>query len=181
MQTAKTLTLNGVELPIQEWEKRFWSKVEVKGPDECWPWKGSRTNKGYGKLQFKTRKKTVTAHRLSLALHDPTFVDSPAILGLHSCDNPSCVNPKHLSQGSVADNNRDAFRKGRNQTIGSRAARGETHYNSKYLADTVREMRRLHDEEGLSISTLMERYKEFKPTRGSLFGIINRLTWRDVV
>jgi len=29
-------------------KQRYWSKVDVRGLDECWPWIGLITRKGYG-------------------------------------------------------------------------------------------------------------------------------------
>lgn len=90
--------------------ERFWAKVDKSGgPDACWLWTGSRNALGYG-WASDANHRGVGAHRLAWILTNgnpgPLFV-------MHSCDNPPCVNPAHLSVGTHADNLRDSSRKGR--------------------------------------------------------------------
>lgn len=90
--------------------ERFWRKVEKRGPDECWPWKGALWDKGYG--QFRVDGRKLMAHRVSLILAGrPQPSDKPQ--GCHTCDNPPCVNPAHLWWGTNGDNQRDCVAKGR--------------------------------------------------------------------
>jgi len=90
-------------------EDRFWRKVEKGGADECWPWVGALSPKGYGR--FRTTG-LVGAHRFSWELANGRPV--PAGLHvMHACDNPPCVNPAHLSVGTHTDNMRDCRAKGR--------------------------------------------------------------------
>jgi hypothetical protein len=80
--------------------QRFWSKVEIKGEDDCWIWMGSKARGGYG--HFKVYNKYPSAHRVAYEL-----IKGPIPKGLvldHLCRNPSCVNPNHLEPVTYREN-----------------------------------------------------------------------------
>ena len=92
--------------------RNFNNKVVISNTtEECFIWIGSHC----GKPQYK--RATVQlgvpyyANRVAYAIKhhlDPGNWDV-----LHTCDNPSCVNPKHLWLGNHKDNMADMFNKGR--------------------------------------------------------------------
>jgi hypothetical protein len=92
---------------------RFWSKVD-KGdpsdPDACWVWTGSTFWDGYGSITVQ--KRTYMAHRFSYSLATGKELPSHVLI-LHSCDNPACVNPRHLSEGTRSKNMQDMLARGR--------------------------------------------------------------------
>ena len=90
-------------------QTRFWAKVIKRNPDECWPWTAARTG-GYG--YFGLDGRLVYAHRLSWEWANGQRIPDGMWI-LHSCDNPPCVNPAHLSLGTQLDDVRDMDRKGR--------------------------------------------------------------------
>ena len=91
-------------------EKRFWRFVEKK-ESGCWEWTGSTDGHGYGQISKGKNISPEKAHRTSWILH---FGAIPSGLDVcHACDNPLCVNPKHLMLGTRMANMVDASRKGR--------------------------------------------------------------------
>lgn len=96
---------------------RFWSKVDMRGRDECWMWMGGYRNPkigngsafGYG--SFKLGRGMIQSHRLAYCLIHGAI--PPGMGVLHNCDNPSCCNPNHLRIGTQKDNSLDAANRNR--------------------------------------------------------------------
>ncbi len=77
----------------------------------CWEWLGNRNQYGYGIFMLPNEVR-VRAHRYAYERYVGPIIDDMVVM--HSCDNPACVNPAHLSLGGRGDNNRDAVAKKRN-------------------------------------------------------------------
>lgn len=84
----------------------------VKKSDECWIWTASRTSMGYGKLAEPGGGGWIHAHRFSWEFHNKQKIPK-GLFVLHACDNPPCVNPKHLWTGTLQDNLADMHKKNR--------------------------------------------------------------------
>lgn len=96
----------------KEQKLKFWERVEFdrRNPDACWIWKGWRNTAGYG--QLKIDGKLQMAHKMAWMLSFGRM-PLPGMFLLHECDNPSCVNPNHLKEGTHSENMRDMRYKGR--------------------------------------------------------------------
>lgn len=106
--------MSGPEI-TQVVEARFWAKVDKRGPDECWQWlggKGSTTANGhYGRMSI-THSRSRPAHQVSWEIANRAPFPA-GMRACHSCDNPWCVNPKHIWPGTQAQNIQDCVAKGR--------------------------------------------------------------------
>ena len=112
---------------------RFWAKVTVvHDADSCWLWTAGLDKDGYG--QASAAGKTMRAHRMSYIIAHGS-IPAGAVL-MHSCDNPGCVRPSHLTPGTAANNNADKAAKGRS-TIGT------TNPAAKLRLNEVRAIREL--------------------------------------
>ena len=105
------------------------------GPDACWPWHGRKDGDGYGRLWFDYAPHQ--AHKVALELALGRKLGSGEVTR-HVCPgggNRACCNPAHLEPGTVADNNRDAVKQGRQ-------ARGEKKAGRRLTTAQVEEIRR---------------------------------------
>jgi len=79
---------------------RFWTHVDIKGEDECWDWKLSITNHGYGLFAAGG-----TLHRCTrfAYIHGEGLYTKKITGNLRiatTCRNKKCCNPKHMKLNS---------------------------------------------------------------------------------
>ena len=83
--------------------EQFWSKVDIKGSNDCWNWLAGKVD-GYGSFWCGyTIMKHFRSHRISWELCNKKEIPEGMLI-LHHCDNRSCCNPAHLYCGTRADN-----------------------------------------------------------------------------
>jgi len=163
-------------------EFKFWKRVEIGEPFDCWKWNGCKTDKGYGIIYFdgKWRK----AHRMSWIIAYPEKVITDDLEVCHKCDNRACVNPRHLFLGTHKQNIEDMDRKGRrgvalgikngSHTKPEKRRRGSIHGMAKITESDVLEIR---SSVGISQRRLAKQYGISQPMVGF---ILRRENWKHV-
>jgi hypothetical protein len=145
----------------------LWAKVNKKGEDECWEWLGYKNEQGYGRTEIND--KSYYAHRVIFDLVNPGKINLNAPKSvheygfiMHSCDNPSCCNPKHLSIGNHADNMADKVAKGRQNLFPS-----DTGPRCKLTMEQARQARQLR-KDGMSVMNLAKQFGISLPSMKTL-------------
>lgn len=125
---------------MSDLKQRLLERRRIDPDTGCWLWDGSLDSKGYGQIKVGGRRgKLWRVHRLAAVVFLGFDGDS-AVQVLHKCDTPACFNPDHLFLGTISDNVRDMYVKGRRSYQGY--ARGEKVGGSKLTPDLVLEIRR---------------------------------------
>ncbi len=153
-RTKRVLGIKGIDK-----KKRFWSLVDVKNDFVCWEWQGCKHPlSDYGTLGFMESRRY--AHRVAWEFANSKIPKGKHIL--HTCDNPSCVNPAHLYLGTHQDNMNDRTKSG-NST------------GAKLSIEKAREIKELH-RNGKRIDELSQM---FDVRKESINKILNGTTYQQ--
>ena len=165
MTKSKPLTPEEAE-PLRA---RFFDNIaKPLGQNECWEWTGTRTKLGYGVIALRGKK--IRAHRASVALSGRS-IDAGQIV-CHRCDNPPCVNPRHLFAGTYRDNSSDCVRKGRTHKWNGRRS-GSLNPRAKLTESDVQKIRSIGNSQPHGVTA-----KRFGVSRSLVCEIVNGNCWK---
>lgn len=130
-------------------KQRLYYNSDVGGPDECWEWQRKRhTKTDHG--QIKVNGSWTGAHRVSWEAHNSQGAGDKHVL--HTCANPSCINPTHLYLGTHQENMDDMV-----QDNGQARA----HYHGRTVFDSTRDViksRRLYYRKNITMEELSDKF-----------------------
>jgi HNH endonuclease len=173
---VRRMNLNKQETnPLSDYRTvRFWKKVQIGQPHECWPWLGTKLmsqggRPAYGYVWFN--QKSRTAHSVAWEVANGRKVPDRLHV-CHHCDNPPCCNPSHLFAGTGKDNMQDMVAKGRHYIpTESPKTRGRKHWKCKLTDEQVREIRSRSNEPRKRLAM------EFQTSARYISSIICRQKW----
>lgn len=163
--------------PLIPIETRFWLKVDRRGPDECWPWKGGHNDRGYGTLgRGRGADGHIYAHRLSYEMHHGPLPRDLQVC--HHCDNPPCVNPAHLFLGTQIQNMADCTAKGRQATGAAKANPGERNGRALLTREQVRAIRSSYVKRSRIFGS-RQLAKQFGVSDGQIRAVAGGKAWKE--
>lgn len=167
---GKELTPIAVQVQYHGYSKenRFLLRVAEPTKTGCREWTGSKNSRfGHGQWRNEDGEVELT-HRAAWRMFVGPIPEGMHVL--HKCDNPPCVNIKHLFLGTHGDNMKDMWAKGRAHPG---ILKGEKHGMSKLTAEIVREIRS-SSETGKALA------ERFGLTPTTICDVRKRRTWNHV-
>lgn len=149
--------------------KRFHKYENKRGTKDCWNWIGGRGDR-FGHGGFSINQSPFYAHRVAFKLHHKQINNN--LLVCHKCDNPSCVNPRHLYQGSDQDNANDKLARGRQN-------KGSKNGQSKLTEAQATNIKKLLNA-GCTVPQILTLLKLQHIAPMTLYNIKNNATWQWV-
>jgi hypothetical protein len=155
--------------------KSFVNLIDIRGPKECWLWKGKRNKDGQAFAPWIAGEQMRLVHRISMEIHlgrpllPCTKGSTGGELVRHTCDVPYCCNPYHLLLGTQSDNIQDAVSRGR-------TPKGTNKPNAKLTENKVREIRKKYTP-GYGWGRLA---KEYGVAPGTIRQVLDGRAWNHV-
>lgn len=100
--------------------QRFWQKVAIRGPDDCWLWRAAKGKDGTGRFTIShgNDQRFWRAHRFA---YFDKVADAPqGAMVIHTCGVDLCCNPRHLKHGDAKTRMAEVRKRG-NLAAGSRS------------------------------------------------------------
>lgn len=163
---------NQMNYPLDD-ISRFWSKVNIikkedgsEDFEKCWEI-NTGLNQGYPVFWYNG--KTLIATRFIYECFNGPI--SPNMCICHKCDNPKCVNPYHLWEGTSQENTRDRHNK-------NRSVKGSDIATSKLIEqDIIDILTKINDGTYINSSQILE---DYSISLTNLYKILNGESWTHV-
>lgn len=165
----------------QKYIDRFWSYVKIAEADECWLWTAAKTKRmghGYFNVKLNGQFKQIGAHKVSLMIQGISIPQGMVVM--HICDNPGCVNPRHLQVGTYKDNYQDMVNKGRGNPV-----KGQRQHKATVTDEIARKIK----SEAIMLSrpgktsyktNFNELAKKYNVPRDTINNIAKGKTWKHI-
>ena len=155
---------------MNEW-KRFWSYVDVRGPKDCWLWTGTISGPENNRAYFRADNRLQIAARWYWQAHHGVVLDPKTewVLHINKCNNPACLNLRHLYIGPPKKNSAD-------REAAGHTMRGSGHKRARLVEDEVLEIRRLW----AAGTSGMELSRQFGVGSSTIYNIVHRRTWTHI-
>lgn len=127
-------------------------------------------NQAHERAMVRWQGKQISMHRLAYCFTrgiEPDMLTGTVIR--HTCDNPRCINPKHLLLGTHQDNMDDKVKR-------NRQAKGGGHGLVKLTSEDVLQIRKLYLK-GSSTNGVVALGKQFNVSKSTIHTIVARKTW----
>ena len=145
---------------------RFNSKFTKGTEDECWIWNATKDSDGYGRIKIQGKSKIAT--HVAFYLKEHRWPETGKLI-CHSCDNPSCVNPKHLREDTHAGNHAE-------RNLKNRQAYGSKNGTAILTEEQVLQIVELYNQQ----IPLKEIADQFGVSLGPIQGIISGIHWTHI-